>query len=162
MLKIAVLCVSDRAAAGTREDYSGPAIQDALRDIADCVRYAVVPDDREKIEEMLISLCALPIHAVLTTGGTGFAPRDVTPEATLAVADKLAPGIAEALRAQSLKITPHAMLSRGVSVIRQQVLIVNLPGSPKAAAECAEMLRPVLPHAAELLAGTVTDCARGG
>lgn len=160
MIKIAVICVSDRSFSGEREDLSGPAISRALSDIAETAEYVCVPDEVGAIERELIRLCGTDISAIITTGGTGFAPRDVTPEATLAVMEKNAPGIAEALRAESLKLTPNAMLSRGMSVIRNNVLIVNLPGSPKAAEECAEILKPVLPHAAQLLRGKVTDCGR--
>lgn len=160
MVKISVICVSDRSYRGEREDLSGPAIINNLSDIAETAEYVCVPDERDKIEAELIRLCNTDISAVITTGGTGFAPRDVTPEATKAVMDKNAPGIAEALRAASLKITPHAMLSRGASVIRNNVLIVNFPGSPKAARECAQIIKSVLPHAAELLAGKVADCGR--
>lgn len=160
MIKIAVICVSDRASSGERADLSGPAISEELADIAETAEYICVPDEAGAIERELIRLCSTDISVILTTGGTGFAPRDVTPEATLAVAEKNAPGISEALRAESLKITPNAMLSRGVSVIRGNTLIVNLPGSPKAAKECAALLKPVLPHAADLLKGSVTDCGR--
>ncbi len=158
-MKIAVVCVSDRAYSRVREDMSGPAIIDELSDIAETAEYVCVPDERAVIEKELVRLCDTDVCAVITTGGTGFAPRDVTPEATLAVADKNAPGISEAVRAKSLEITPKAMLSRAVSVIRNNVLIVNLPGSPKAAAECASVVKPVLEHAARLLSGNVTDCA---
>lgn len=160
MVKIAVVCVSDRCFRGEREDLSGPAITRELADIAETTRYVCVPDERDIIESELIRLCETEVSAVLTTGGTGFAPRDVTPEATLAVAEKNAPGIAEAVRAKSLEITPKAMLSRAVSVIRNNRLIINLPGSPKAAAECAAIIKPVLSHAVQLLEGKVTDCAR--
>lgn len=160
MIKIAVICVSDRSFSGERADLSGPAISEELADIAETAEYVCVPDEVGAIERELIRLCGTNISAILTTGGTGFAPRDVTPEATLAVMEKNAPGISEALRAESLKITPHAMLSRGVSVIRNNILIVNLPGSPKAARECAAVLKPVLPHAAQLLRGEVSDCGR--
>lgn len=160
MVKISVICISDRSYQGEREDLSGPAIIDELKDIAETSEYVCIPDEQNKIEAELIRLCDTDISAVITTGGTGFAPRDVTPEATKAVMDKNAPGIAEALRAASLKITPYAMLSRGESVIRNNVLIVNFPGSPKAARECAEIIKPVLSHAAELLAGKVSDCGR--
>lgn len=160
MVKIAVICVSDRSYRGEREDLSGPAITKELCDIAQTVEYVCVPDEIEMIKDEIIRLCETDVSVVITTGGTGFAPRDVTPEATLAVADKEAPGISEALRYESVKITPAAMLSRGRSVIRNNTLIVNFPGSPKAAAECAQIIKPVLVHASNVLAGEVSDCAR--
>ncbi len=160
MCKIAIICVSDRSYAGTREDLSGPAIKKELSDIAETSEYICVPDEMEMIESELVRLCDTDVSIIITTGGTGLAPRDVTPEATLAVAEKNVPGIAEAIRAKSLAHTPMAMLSRSVSVIRNNTLIINFPGSPKAAAECAQIIRPVICHAAELLSGNVTDCAR--
>lgn len=160
MVKIAVICVSDRSYRGEREDLSGPAITKELCDVAQTVEYVCVPDEIEMIKDEIIRLCETDVSVVITTGGTGFAPRDVTPEATLAVADKEAPGISEALRYESMKITPAAMLSRGRSVIRNNTLIVNFPGSPKAAAECAQIIKPVLVHASNVLAGEVSDCAR--
>lgn len=160
MVKIAVICVSDRSYRGEREDLSGPAITKELCDVAQTVEYVCVPDEIEMIKDEIIRLCETDVSVVITTGGTGFAPRDVTPEATLAVADKEAPGISEALRYESVKITPAAMLSRGRSVIRNNTLIVNFPGSPKAAAECAQIIKPVLVHASNVLAGEVSDCAR--
>lgn len=160
MVKIAVICVSDRSYRGEREDLSGPAITKELCDIAQTVEYVCVPDEIEMIKDEIIRLCETDVSVVITTGGTGFAPRDVTPEATLTVADKEAPGISEALRYESMKITPAAMLSRGRSVIRNNTLIVNFPGSPKAAAECAQIIKPVLVHASNVLAGEVSDCAR--
>lgn len=160
MVKIAVICVSDRSNKGEREDLSGPAITKELCDVAQTVEYVCVPDEIEMIKDEIIRLCETDVSVVITTGGTGFAPRDVTPEATLAVADKEAPGISEALRYESVKITPAAMLSRGRSVIRNNTLIVNFPGSPKAAAECAQIIKPVLVHASNVLAGEVSDCAR--
>jgi molybdenum cofactor synthesis domain-containing protein len=112
---------------------------------------AIVPDDEQQIAETLIDWCESGIALILTSGGTGFAPRDVTPEATRQVIDREAPGIAEALRAESLKITRHAMLSRAVAGIRSRTLIVNMPGNPKAVRENLDVLLPILPHALELL-----------
>lgn len=160
MVKIAVMCVSDRSYRGEREDLSGPAITKELGDVAQTVEYVCVPDDMEMIKNEIIRLCDTNVNVVLTTGGTGFAPRDVTPEATLAAGEKEAPGISEALRSESMKITPAAMLSRGRSVIRNNTLVVNFPGSPKAAAECARIIKPVLNHAVNVLSGEVSDCAR--
>lgn len=158
---LAIVCISDRSAAGEREDKSGPAIKEALTDIAETYIYNIIPDDTEKIKSTLLNICKDDrITIVLTTGGTGLAPRDVTPEATLAVADKLVPGICEEMRRQSIQFTPHAMLSRAVSVICNNTLIINMPGSPKAVLECCDIIRPILPHASKLLSNEVTDCAR--
>lgn len=154
MIRLAVLCISDRSNAGTREDLSGPAIIDSLNDICETVSYEIVPDERPAIEEALIRLSdKTGAKVIITTGGTGFGPRDVTPEATLAVSTKMAPGIAEAIRAKSLEITPYAMLSRAVSAIRGNCLIINFPGSPKACRECSEIVRPILEHAVKMLNG---------
>lgn len=154
MIKLAVLCISDRSNAGTREDLSGPAISDSLKDICETIAYEIVPDERPAIEEALIRLSdETGAEVVITTGGTGFGPRDVTPEATLAVSTKMAPGIAEAIRAKSLEITPYAMLSRAASAIRGNCLIINFPGSPKACRECSEIVMPILEHAVKMLNG---------
>lgn len=153
MLTFAILTVSDRAAAGIRADLSGPALAQKVE--ADQHRVgisAVVPDEFDQITKILIDWSDRDAYdVILTTGGTGFAPRDITPEATLAVVEKLAPGIAEAIRAESLKITPHAMLSRAAAGIRGRTLIINLPGSPKAAVENYQIIAPVLEHAVALL-----------
>lgn len=160
-MNIAVVCVSDRSFAGEREDKSGPLIQHMVANLDPKASYACVPDDKEQIRALLVHLCDIAgADIVLTTGGTGLAPRDVTPEATLAVIEKAVPGIAEAMRAASLKITDRAMLSRAVAGIRGSTLIINLPGSPKAVRENLETVLPVLEHAAALLQGTVTDCGR--
>lgn len=154
MIRVGVLTVSDRTWRGEAEDRSGPLIcamaQERLHALVE--RQVVVPDERAMIEGLLRQWCddgALDL--VLTTGGTGFAPRDVTPEATQAVIERPAPGLAEAMRAASLQITPHAMLSRAVAGIRGRTLIINLPGSPKAVRENLEQILPALPHAVELL-----------
>jgi molybdenum cofactor synthesis domain-containing protein len=151
----AIVTVSDRASRGEREDLSGPALVDAVRAMGgDVAHTAVVPDEREDIAAELRRIADFGgIPLVLTTGGTGFAPRDVTPEATRAVIDREAPGLAEHARAATLPKTKYAVLSRGVCGIRRRTLIVNLPGSPKAALETFEALVPVLPHALEILAG---------
>ncbi len=158
----AVLTVSDKGARGEREDTSGPYLCEALRAMGlTQAMYEIVPDDAEDIRRRLTHFCdVLRVSLALTTGGTGFAPRDVTPEATSAVIERPAPGLAEAMRARSLAITPHAMLSRAVAGIRGRTLIVNLPGSRKAVEECLDVLRPALPHALKLLGGAAGDCAR--
>ncbi len=154
-VRVGVLTVSDRSARGEREDLGGPAVAEAVvKGLAGAVvvERAVVPDDRPLIAATLQRWAdELGLDLILTTGGTGFAPRDVTPEATLDVVERLAPGLAEAMRAASLRITPHAMLSRVAAGIRGRTLIVNLPGSPKGAVENLAVILPVLPHAIELL-----------
>ena len=151
--RVGILTISDRGARGEYEDRSGPVIRQLLNERTpwDVTLQDVVADDLNVIVNTLRQWCAAGIHLILTTGGTGFAPRDVTPEATRAVVERMAPGIAEALRAESLKVTRHAMLSRGIAGIRGNTLIVNLPGSPRAVRENMEVLLPVLPHALELL-----------
>lgn len=145
--------MSDRSARGVRPDASGPALEKVLIEHETVVaRKGIVADERDQIQEILASWCdADDIDVLLTTGGTGFSPRDVTPEATLAVVERLAPGLAEAMRLDSLKVTPHAMLSRAVAGIRRKTLIINLPGSPKGAVENLLTIFPVLNHAIELL-----------
>ena len=154
-----ILCVSDRCSAGLCHDKSGPLIKELVSPLGKTAEYILVPDEKEKIEEALIYLCDdVKADVVLTTGGTGFAPRDITPEATKAIIEREAPGIAEAIRIKSLQITPKAMLSRAVSGIRGKSLIVNLPGSPKAVRESLEFILPVLPHAVEVLSGDTQSC----
>lgn len=158
----AVITLSDKGSRGEREDKSGPAIAARLEQNG----YAVIerlllPDDPELLKAQLIRLCdQRQPDLILTTGGTGFGPRDTTPEATLAVADRGAPGIAEAIRAASLQITKHAMLSRAASVIRGRTLIINLPGSPKACMESMDVFLDTIPHGMGLLRDEVRDCAR--
>jgi len=155
MIKVGILTVSDRSARGERADASGPALAQAVRERlqgAEVASAGIVPDERAEIAAWLIrGADALALDLILTTGGTGFAPRDVTPEATRAIIEREAPGLAEAMRAASLRVTPHAMLSRAVAGIRGHTLIVNLPGSPKGAVENLATILPVLPHAVELL-----------
>lgn len=158
--KVGILTASDKGADGLREDKSGPLIAELLPADYTAVCARIVPDDRDTLEAELRRMCdAEGCDLVLTTGGTGFSPRDVTPEATLAVADRNAPGIAEAIRAESRKITPRAMLSRGVSVIRGRTLIVNLPGSPKAVRESMAVFMDTIGHGLNLLHGTDGECA---
>src|SRR5947209_14451096 len=154
MITIGVLTISDSGARGTRPDTSGENMRAMIAQLPDAVisAGAIIPDEREQIEVTLREWCdKRHLNLVLTTGGTGLAPRDVTPEATKAVIEREAPGIAEAMRAMSLQHTPFGMLSRGVAGTRGSTLIINLPGSPKAVKECLECILPVLPHAINLL-----------
>ncbi len=158
-LRAAIVTVSDRSARGEREDRSGPALAEAVRAAGgEVVSITVVPDDQRAIEaelRRLVDIERTPL--VLTTGGTGFAPRDVTPEATRAVIEREAPGFAEHARAATVAATKNAILSRGVAGIRRRSILVNLPGSPTGACEMLETLLPVLPHALSVLAGGGDD-----
>lgn len=153
IIRVGIITVSDRSYRGEREDLSGPALVDRIDKAGwEISKTIIIPDVSDMIKKTLIDLSDnFKLDLILTTGGTGFAPRDVTPEATQAVIDKTAPGIPEAMRMESLKITPHAMLSRSCAGIRKQTLIINLPGSPKAALENLEVVMPVIGHAIELL-----------
>ncbi|MHB1420220.1 MAG: MogA/MoaB family molybdenum cofactor biosynthesis protein [Bacillota bacterium] len=161
MFKVGVITASDKGSRGERVDESGPMIKEIVARIGGEVKaYEVVPDSRLVLEAKMLEYAdTLKLDLILTTGGTGFGPRDVTPEATLAVIERMAPGLAEAMRWESLKVTPRAMLSRAVAGIRGQTLIVNLPGSPKAVRECLEVILPALPHGLEILKGTAGECA---
>jgi molybdopterin adenylyltransferase len=152
-IRTAILTVSDRSYRGERPDRSGPALKEAIAEYGwQLTLTAIVPDELEMISRTLQEWCSTGrIDLILTTGGTGFAPRDVTPEATQAVIQRHAPGICEVMRAESLKVTPHAMLSRATAGIRDRTLIVNFPGSPKAAIENLAFIAAVIPHAIELL-----------
>jgi molybdopterin adenylyltransferase len=152
-LRFGILTVSDRSARGEREDLSGPALADQVAAQGwQVVRRAVLPDDLDLLIKNLTAWCDRDdLDVLLTTGGTGFAPRDLTPEATRAVMERPSPGLAEAMRAASLAVTPHAMLSRATAGIRGRTLIVNLPGNPQGAVENLQVLLPVLPHAVQLL-----------
>lgn len=155
-LRVAVITVSDRSARGERPDASGPALAEAVRaGGAQVVRREVVPDDPDALTALLCALCDGPDapDLVLTTGGTGLGPRDRTPEATAAACERLVPGIAETLRARSLAVTPHAMLSRALAGARRATLIVNLPGSPGGARDGWEVVAPIAAHAASQLTG---------
>lgn len=156
------MTLSDKGYAGEREDQSGPLVSRMLSEAGYDVRKTVLlPDEQKEIEKYLCKLCDEDkMDVVFTTGGTGFSPRDCTPEATMAVATKNAPGIAEAMRLASLKITARAMLSRGASVIRGSTLIINLPGSPKAARENLEAVLPSLQHGLEILTGCSGECGQ--
>jgi molybdenum cofactor synthesis domain-containing protein len=152
-LRLGILTVSDRSWRGERPDASGPALVEAVQAQGwQVVRQMILPDDLDDLRDLLAAWAdSGEIDVILTTGGTGFAPRDVTPEATQAVIERPAPGLAEAMRAASLQVTPHAMLSRATAGIRKRCLIVNLPGSPKGALENLHTIIPVLPHAIQLL-----------
>ncbi len=160
MITIAIVVVSDRSFRKEREDLSGKAIQEWAESKGyTVVESVVVPDEREMIAQALRNLSAKKINVILTTGGTGFAPRDVTPEATADVIEKHAPGFTEAMRQASCAITPHAMLSRATAGIRGYSIIINLPGSPKAVVENLAVIQDALPHAVKLVQGQVKDCA---
>lgn len=160
-LRAAVITISDKGAAGTREDKSGPALVERFNGLVEVKETLVIPDELEQIKAELSRIAdSGEVDLVLTTGGTGFAPRDVTPEATMAVIDRAVPGIPEAMRAESAKITNRAMLSRATAGIRKRTLIINLPGSPKAAIECLEVFLPVMGHAIETLRGETYECGR--
>ena len=160
MLRVGILTASDKGHQGQRTDESCKTIMKMLEGIgADIVDYAIVPDERNIISAKLIEMAdEMGVDLILTTGGTGFSPRDITPEATLDVIDRQVPGIPEAMRLKSLEITPKAMLSRAVSGIRNKTLIINLPGSPKSVRECLEVVLPVIPHAIEILSGKGGEC----
>jgi molybdopterin adenylyltransferase len=160
MFTVGILTISDKGSRGERQDKSGEAIREILSGIGTTiVRYGIVPDEKELISEKLAKWADEDsLDVVVTTGGTGLTSRDVTPEATLAVIDRIVPGFAEAMRAESLKKTPHAMLSRAVVGTRGKCLIINVPGSPKAVRECLHVILPALPHAVETLKGQSGEC----
>ncbi|OGW39355.1 MAG: molybdenum cofactor biosynthesis protein [Nitrospirae bacterium RBG_13_39_12] len=159
MITVAVLTMSDKASKGERQDLSGPMIGDMLKVIgAEVKYYEVLSDDKEIIKEKL-SKYSSEVDLILTTGGTGLSPRDVTPEATLEVIDRQVPGIAEAMRAEGLKKTNRSMLSRAVAGVKGRSLIINLPGSPKAVKENLSFILGAIPHAIEKIKGDTSECA---
>jgi molybdopterin adenylyltransferase len=160
MFTVGILTMSDKGSRGEREDVSGPVIREIVTKAFDCsvVKYEVIPDDPPVISKKLAEWAdGGGIDVILTTGGTGLSPRDNTPEATLAILDKLVPGIPEAVRAGTLSKTPMAMLSRAVAGMRKRTLIINMPGSPKAVRESLEIINKSLPHAVEIMTGSYTE-----
>lgn len=160
MVTIGIITASDKGSRGERVDTSGPLIEEILKDMGAVVKeYAIVPDERDQLSEKMRYMCdELKLDLVFTTGGTGFSPRDITPEATLDVIERLVPGIPESIRMKSLSITPKAMLSRAVAGIRKQTLIINLPGSPKGVKESLEIILPALSHGVGILKGLEGEC----
>ena len=160
-IRVALLISSDKGAKGEREDLSGPAIAEKLQGLAEVVATAIVADNKDLILEKLIYFAdRLKVDIVFTSGGTGLAPRDVTPEATLLACERIVPGITDAMRLKSFEVTDRAMLSRAVAGTRGKTLIINLPGSPKAVKECLDVFLPVMEHAVETLRGEAYECAR--
>lgn len=160
-MKVGILTVSDKGARGEREDRSGPAIREMMEAAGgEIVRARIVPDEQDEIRAALIDWSDEGLDLILTTGGTGFSPRDRTPEATKAVIERETPGIAEAMRRAGMEKTPTAMLSRAAAGIRKRTLIVNLPGSEKAVRESLAAILPALPHGVDILKGTASECAK--
>ena len=159
MYKIGIITVSDKGAQGERVDESGPSIREMVKTLGEVTSYQVVPDDLDILKEAMINMSDKEkVNLILTTGGTGLSPRDNTPEATLAVIQKEVPGLAEAMRSESMKKTNRAMLSRAVAGTRNSTLIINLPGSVKAVRECLAVILPALPHGLEILSGKGGEC----
>ena len=163
-MRAGILVISDKGWSGERPDKSGQAAKEAISRLnPDILKYEVVPDDADIISGRLREWCDEGgLDLIFTSGGTGLSERDVTPEATLKVIDKTIPGITEAMRMETMKIKPEAILSRAVAGSRDRCLIINLPGSPKAVRECLEVIMPVLPHALDILSGKVSECGHGG
>ena len=164
MFKVGIITASDKGSRGDREDLSGALIKEMTENRGyRIVSYKVLPDEEELLAQEMIRLSdEVKVDLILTTGGTGFSMRDVTPEATIRVCDRMAPGISEAIRSLSLRITPRAMLSRAVSGIRKSTLIINLPGSPKAVRESLEFILDSVHHGLEIMTGRDSECARSG
>ena len=162
MIKVGILTISDKGSKGEREDLSGKVIEEVVKKINGEVKYyQIIPDEKNIIQEELIkAVDKLHLDLILTTGGTGLAKRDVTPDATLEVMEKEVPGISEIIRSESFKKTDRAILSRGVAGIRKESLIINLPGSPKGVRESLKIILDALPHGIEILKGQVTECGR--
>ncbi len=162
MKRAGVLTLSDKGSSGQRQDLSGPVIIEILTGLGLSVELsAIIPDDLTLIKEQLISWCdEQSLDLIVTTGGTGLSPRDVTPDATLMVIEKRIPGMEEVMRMESLKKTPHAMISRAVVGARKHTLIINVPGSPKGAKECLQSIAPALVHALDKLGGDMSECAQ--
>ena len=157
MINLGILTISDKGWRGERQDISGQVIREGLLD-SQVVNYEIVPDEVDVIADKLIDWAGSgSVDVILTTGGTGLSARDVTPEATLSVVDKVVPGLAEAMRAGTFKSTPFSILSRAVAGVRGRCLIVNLPGSPKAVRECLEVILPAIPHAVGIIKGEITE-----
>jgi molybdenum cofactor synthesis domain-containing protein len=160
MFRLGILTISDKGSRGERHDVSGQVIRDSLSFLVDSyiAKYEVVPDERDVIAGKLADWADEgSVDIILTTGGTGLSQRDVTPEATMSILDKVAPGFTEAMRAKTFSLTPMAMLSRAVAGVRGKCLIINLPGSPQAVRECLGVVLPVIPHAVEIIQGEVTE-----
>ena len=158
MFNLGILTISDKGSSGERSDASGQVIKDSLSELGHVIKYEVIPDEPATIKGRLTDWAdEAGLDIILTTGGTGLGPRDVTPEAILAVIDKVVPGIGEIVRAETFKATPTAILSRAVAGVRGRCLIINLPGSPKAVRECLEIILPVIPHAVEIIKGEITE-----
>lgn len=162
MIKAAILTISDKGSRGERKDGTGEVLRSLLEESSyEIVYYKIIPDEIDKIvEELMKASDELKVDLIITNGGTGFSKRDVTPEATLKVIHKQVPGIPEAMRMRSLQITPKAMLSRAVAGIRNETLIINLPGSPKGALENFQVVMPALRHGIDILKGEASECAR--
>ena len=160
MFRLGILTISDKGARGERQDMSGQAIRDSLSLLVDgyIAKYEIIPDEKDVIAGKLASWSDEgSVDIILTTGGTGLSQRDITPEATMSIVDKVVPGFTEAMRAKTFSLTPMAMLSRAVAGIRGKCLIINLPGSPVAVQQCLKVILPVIPHAVEIIQGEVTE-----
>jgi molybdenum cofactor synthesis domain-containing protein len=161
MMRAGVITLSDKGSKGQREDVSGKLVRDMLKDAGICVDiYEIIPDEHDLIVSTLKNWCdSKELSLIVTTGGTGVSPRDVTPDATLKVIEKEIPGMAEVMRMKSLEKTPHAMISRAVAGIRGKTLIVNLPGSPGGVKDCLSAIIAALPHAIQKISGDMSECA---